>query len=196
MVDLQGCLRARTVEAMSAWAEEDIYAISFLVYANEAYEYGGYANLPHFSVSYRTEHELGGVDALSEKRWNYAFWSQDETPIIDTADEESMRTLLAWYKENDIDHLGYEDPTSCYDDKMRYIGKGPDGYAELLAQITAVAADLQTGGFIRKKFGRPIPIIIHDYEYSWYTVEATKTANPNGEANTFLAAMKRLGLIE
>ena len=44
MVDLQGYLRARTVEAMSAWAEEDIYAISFFIYANEAYEYGGYTN--------------------------------------------------------------------------------------------------------------------------------------------------------
>lgn len=196
MVDLQKYLDTKLRKVITSWKEGDIYAISFLVYANEAYEYGGYANLPHFSISYHTEHELGRVDALSEKRWNYAFWPQDETPIIDTADEESMRALLAWYKENGIDHLGYEDPTSCYDDKMRYIGKGPGGYAELLAQITAVAADLQTSGYIRKKFGRPIPIIIHDYEYSWYTVEATKTANPNGEANTFLAAMKQLGLIE
>ena len=196
MIDLQKYLDPKLRKVISSWKEDDIYAISFLVYANEAFAYGGYANLPYFSVSCNTEHALDGANVLSEKRWNYAFWPQDETPIIDTADEESVKVLLAWYKENGIDHLGYEDPASCYDDKMRYIGKGPGGYAELLAQITAVAAALQTSGYIQKKFGKPIPIIIHDYEYSWYTVEATKTANPNGEADTFLAAMKRLGLIE
>ena len=79
---------------------------------------------------------------------------------------------------------------------MKYIGKGPVGYYELLLEITSVANKLQTNGFIKNKFGRAIPIIIHDLEYSWYVIEATKTANPNGEADTFLTAMKRLGFTD
>ena len=79
---------------------------------------------------------------------------------------------------------------------MRYIGKGPVGYYELLSEITAVANKLQTSGFVKNKFGRPIPIIIHDLEYSWYSIEATLKANSNGEANTFFAAMKELGFID
>ena len=79
---------------------------------------------------------------------------------------------------------------------MRYIGKGPVGYYELLLEITAVAKRLQDCGFIKNKFGKPIPIIIHDLEYPWYIFEATKTANSNGEANVFFDAMKELGFVE
>ena len=60
----------------------------------------------------------------------------------------------------------------------------------------AVANKLQSSGFIEGKFGRPIPIIIHDLEYPWYIIEATRKANPGGEADTFLAAMQELGFTE
>ena len=102
--------------------------------------------------------------------------------------------LFDWYRENGIEKIGYEDSTTCYDEEMRYIGKGPVGYYELLTEITAVANTLQASGFIKEQFGRPIPIIIHDLEYSWYALEATEKANPNGEADQFLTAMKELGL--
>ena len=100
------------------------------------------------------------------------------------------------YRENGIQHIGYEDPAACYDHEMRYIGKGPVGYWELLCEITAVARKLQVSGFIKTQFGKPIPIIIHDLEYPRYCMEATARANPNGEADTFFAAMKRLGFGE
>lgn len=79
---------------------------------------------------------------------------------------------------------------------MRYIGKGPVGCYELVQEIAIVAKSLHSSGFIRRMFGRPIPIIIHDLEYSWYTIEATKAANAGGEAAQFLAAMRALGIAE
>lgn len=36
-----------------------------------------------------------------------------------------MKTLFAWYDENGVENIGYEDPAASYDSKMRYIGKGP-----------------------------------------------------------------------
>lgn len=39
-----------------------------------------------------------------------------------------MKILFDWYKENGIDDIGYEDQNTCYDNEMRYIGKGPVGY--------------------------------------------------------------------
>ena len=33
-------------------------------------------------------------------------------------------------------------------------------------------------------------------EYPWYVFEATRTANPNGEADPFFAAMKALGAMD
>lgn len=195
MIDLQGYLENKLRTVISAWSENDIYAISFFVYSNEAYEYNGYSNVTIFSVSYNTENDCNGADALSEERWNYAFWRQNETPIIDV-DNDGIKILFDWYKEKGIDNIGYEDYNACYDDEMQYIGKGPVGYYELLSEITAVAKKLQDSGFIKTKFGKPIPIIIHDLDYTWYIFEATKKANPNGEADVFLAAMKNLGIAD
>ncbi len=197
MIDLQGYLENKLREIISSWNEDDIYAISFFVYADETHEYNGHTNLTRFSVSYNTEKDCYGADELSEERWNYAFWRQDEKSVIDAeTEDEAVEILFNWYKENGINNVGYEDFATSYDSKMRYIGKGPVGYYELLSQITLVAKKLQETGFIKDKFGKPIPIIIHDLEYAWYIIEANKIANPNGEANTFLAAMKELGIAE
>lgn len=197
MVDLQGYLEKKICEIISAWNEDDIYAISFFVYANESYEYGGVSNVTTFSVGYNTESDCNGAGELSEERWNYAFWRQDDTPVIEAEDEnEGMKILFDWYRENGINNIGYEDYQSCYDSEMRYVGKGPVGYYELLSEVTVVAEKLQKYGFIKNKFGKSVPIIIHDLEYPWYIIKATKTANPGGEANAFLAAMKALGITD
>lgn len=148
-------------------------------------------------MSYNTEGDCNGAAELSEERWNYAFWRQNETPIIDSESEnEGIRILFDWYAENGIKNIGYENPDSCYDSNGYYIGKGPVGYYELLSEITAVAKSLQESGFIKKQFGKQIPIIIHDLEYSWYSLEATKKANPHAEADVFFAALKELGIIK
>lgn len=196
MINLQAYLEKKLRDIISSWNKDDIYAISFFVCANEAYEYNGCSNVTEFSVSYNTEKDCSGTGELSEERWNYAFWHQNETPVIKSDDEnEGIKILFDWYAENGIDNIGYEDDV-CYDNEMKYIGKGPVGYYELISEITAVANKLQTGCFVKNKFVRAIPIIIHDLEYPWYIIEATKKANPNGEADIFLNAMNELGFID
>lgn len=197
MNNLHAYLEKRAQDIISAWNEDGIYAISFFVNANESDEYAGCSNVPSFGIGYNTEKDCFGADEYSEWRWNYAFWQQNETFVIEADDDnEGMALLFEWYKENGIDNIGYEDMSNCYDSRMNYIGKGPVGYYELLTEVTAVAKKLQTSGFIENKFGRKIPIIIHDLEYAWYVIEATKSANPYGEADTFIKAMKKLGFIE
>ena len=197
MIDLQAYLEKKLRDIISAWNEDDIYVISFFVDANESYEYNAYSNVSEFSVSYNTENDCSGVGELSEERWNYAFWRQDETPVIKADNgNEGIKILFDWYKENSISNIGYEDYDGCYDNEMRYIGKGLVGYYELLSEITAVAKKLQHSGFINDKFGRPIPVIIHDLEYPWYIIEANKKVNSNGEADIFFAAMKKLGITD
>ena len=197
MVDLRAYLKNRLIDVISAWDADDVYAVSFFVYSNESYEYRGYSNVTEFSVGYNTERDCQNADLLSEERWNFAYWSRNNTPIIEADDEnEGMSILFDWYRENGIVNIGFEDYASCFDSEMRYVGKGPVGYYELLSEITAVAKELQESGFIKDKFSAPIPIIIHDLEYSWYAMEATLRANQNGEADIFLSAMKKLGVIE
>lgn len=197
MINLEGYLEKRLREVISEWDEEGIYAVSFLVCANEANEYNGYSNVTTFAVSYNTEKDCEGAPAMAEERWNYAFWRQNEVPIMDAEREnEGMHLLFDWYRENGIECIGYEDPNTLYDSNQRYIGKGPIGYYELLLSVTEVAKKLQESGFIEKQLGAPVPIIIHDYEYSWTGIEATKKANTGGQAAVFLAAMKELGIAE
>lgn len=196
-MDLQAYLEKKLRDIISGWNEKDIYVISFLVYANESYEYNGYSNVTQFLVSCNTEKDCNGAGEFSEDRWNYAFWRQNESPVIEADYEnEGIKILFDWYEQNGVDNIGYENYDAGYDDEMRYFGKGPVGYYELLSEITAVAKQLQISGFLKNKFGRPVPIIIHDLEYSWYTIEATKKANSNGEADGFFAAMKKLGFMD
>lgn len=196
MIKLRAYLEKELRNTILSWDQKDIYAISFFLYANISNQYNGYANVTNFTVGFNTEGDCGNTDDLSEKRWNYAFWRHDGIPIIDAdTPNEGIRILFEWYKEKGIDNIGYEDYTACYDERMRYIGKGPVGYYELLMEVATVAKEIQNSGLIEKKFGKKIPIIIHDLEYPWYVIEANKIANPNGEADTFLAAMKNLGIV-
>ena len=64
----------------------------------------------------------------------------------------------------------------------------------MLTLVSEVAKRLQQEGFLEKKFGKKIPILIHGLEYAWYDIEATQNANINGEADIFLKAMKELGM--
>jgi hypothetical protein len=184
MIDLTDYLYKKIEPIIESWDEEEIYALSFFVHTNEGSE-----NIPTFAISYNTEEDCEYSSPLSEQRWNYAFWRQDENEII--GDEESTTILLQWYKENGIKDIGYEDETLMYDDDYNYIGKGPNGYYELLQIVSNVAKRLHDNKGISNTFKREIPIIIHDSEYSWFSEEATKNGNPNGIADIFLEALRK-----
>lgn len=177
MIPMEDILYQRVKALMTPWNEEDIYAVSFFVYSNEAYTYGDYDNVTEFHISYNAECDCPGAERDSEERWNYAFWRQDEQPVIDVAEPNAeTHQLFAWYKEQGITNIG-DEPEDAY---------CPVGYEELLELVANVARRLQEEGFLREKFGRAIPIIIHGYEYDSLTIEATQYANPNGEAEDFL----------
>ncbi len=195
MINISEELYLKVKSIMDAWCDDDIYAISFFVYSNESYEYKGFTNLSSFSISYNTEEDCEGAGQYDEERWNYAFWRQNETPIIDPDEpNELMDLLFDWYQENGISNIGEEDE-DCYDEHCNYIGKGPVGHYELLTLVSEVAKRLQQEDFVEKKFGKKLPIIIHGLEYAWYDIEATQNANTHDEANTFLKAMNELGMI-
>lgn len=195
MINISERLYHKVKETIDAWCEDGIYAISFFVYSNELYEYKGFSNVSSFTVSYNTAEDCNRAGQYDEERWNYAFWRQDETPIIDPDQPNELTDLLFdWYKENGILNLGYEDE-NCYDDHFNYIGKGPVGHYELLMLVSDAAKRLQQEGFIEQKFGRILPIIIHGLEYAWYDMEATQNATPHGEADVFFTAMKKHEMI-
>lgn len=195
MVNITEKIYTKVKSIIDTWSEPDIYAISFFVYSNESYEYENFSNVSSFAISYNTESDCDGAGMYDEERWNYAFWRQDENPIIDPDEPNELTALLfEWYKENGITNIGEEDE-DCYDENFNYIGKGPVGHYELLQIVAEVAKKLQAEGYIEAHFRKKLPIIIHGLEYAWYDIEATQKANMSGEADTFMTAMKELGMI-
>lgn len=185
-MNLEEYLYGKVYPIIQSWDEKGIYAISFYVYHNECNIYKGIPNFPEFSVGYNTEKGCSSAPKDSEERWNFAFWKQNNVPVIDAAKAvDGASFLLDWYREKNITDIGVEDEEGMYDENMNYIGKGPAGYDELLRAVSDVARRLQTEGVIQKKFGR-IPILVHALEYNRSVEEATRNANPNGEADDFL----------
>jgi hypothetical protein len=178
MVKLEDFLYQTTKEIMSGWDEEDIYAVSFFVYSNEMFCFRGYDNVSTFAISYNTESDCDNAGPHAEERWNYAFWRQDEWHLIEP-DENSlgMQLLFDWYQEQGITNIGYEGAGTP---------DGPVGFPELVRLVADVARKIQEEGFLKEKFSRPIPILIHDLEYCDCTIKATEYANPHGEAADFL----------
>lgn len=185
-MDLEKYLYDKIVPLIQSWNEKNIYAVSFFVDVNESYVYEGNYNFPEVSVGYNTEEDCHGASLYDEERWNFAFWRQNNEYIIDAYEAtEGADFLLKWYRSKGINNIGFEDPAALYDENMKYIGKGPVGYYEVLCAVSNVAKRIQEEGIIAAKFGR-IPVIVHDLEYPWYVEEATRNANPGGEADAFL----------
>ncbi|MBP3923321.1 MAG: hypothetical protein J6D27_10165 [Ruminiclostridium sp.] len=195
MIDIAEKMYEKVKSIIETWSEDDIYAISFFVNSNESYEYKEFSNVSYFAVSYNTEDDCDRAKQYSEERWNYAFWRQDEIPVIDPFEPDELTDLLfKWYEENGITDIGCEDEDS-YDSNYNYIGKGPVGHYELLSIASEVAKRLQEEGYIENHFKKKLPVIVHGLEYAWFDIEATQKANPNGEADVFLKAMKKLGMV-
>ena len=195
MINFEEYLYERVKPIIENWNDPGIYAISFYVYSNGAFTYQHYNNISEFAISYNTEEDnkkfANPYASENEVRWNYAFWRQNTTHIIDPNEEgnEGIRMLFQWYSENGIENIGFNSDESQYDENYQYIGKGPGGYYELLTAVSNVARKLQLDEFIREKFGA-IPIIIHGLEYNHLVYSATENANPNGEAADFLKALE------
>lgn len=190
-------LRAKILEVLASWPAADQYAIMFLIYPNEAYEYRGYSNLPEFSMLYRCESDVEANRKMFEERWNPAFWYDGlETPIIRFDEPNPVAdALIDWYEASGVQQIGEEDPNAMYDSHGLYIGKGPNGLPELLQVVAELANELQRDGTIEAKFGRRLPIILADLEFTWYMIKATHDANPNGEADEYVRACVQNSLI-
>ena len=122
MIDLREYFYNKIKNEMDHWDMSDAYSITFFLYSNEAYTYKEYSNVCEFSISLNNEtffkSEYSGDDEglYSEERWNYACLEQDDKDMLD---EKGMETLFAWYKQEGIENVGYEDP-DCYDENCRY----------------------------------------------------------------------------
>ncbi len=116
------------------------------------------------------------AEPYSEERWNCAYWSQHNAVIL----------IDPWEKGE-----GWE----RYSEYLKVSGLFDAEQDDILLKMFDVAAEvslrLQNEGQFERIFGKKLPVIIHDLEYWDAPVDATKKANPHGEAAVFLEALER-----
>jgi hypothetical protein len=143
---------------------------------------------PTLSVSYNTidnyEYEKNEAYNELEAKWNYAYWCQDIEYQFGYG--ETAGLVKQWIYENNLESHTIENEDEMYDDKMRYIGKGPILTQRFVDILVDVANRLHSENITQNKDGEKIPIIIHELEYYEAIAEQNERANPQGQANEFI----------
>lgn len=188
---MKEALKQQIQECINKWTEEDIYAISFYIY---------YAadnpTHPVLQVGYNTESNCkkqleestacGLPDSLTEAKWNYAFWLQNEE-LVFGYDGETKRIVEEW-----LDGLGYrylQDSElwgeSSFDEDVLSLYESDFGNVScaFIRTVAEVAKGFQEAGFLKEVFHKEIPIIIHDLEYSEFQECSIKVPDLNMEVN-------------
>ena len=176
-IDLKNYILEKVSSIISSWTDEDIYAISFFVENPNDNPY-----TPTFSLGYNTEkqYEESVADASDEEeaRWNFAFWLQNQEFVFGQ-EGETKDLIKQWIIAHGFSYC--EDYTFDYKDEAAY-----ESNSELLDTIlnkflivlVEAVKELHKSGAIENKFGKEIPIIIHELEYY------DKIAIQNIKANT------------
>lgn len=169
-----------------------VFSISILISSYDEERFHNIHSFPYIVLSYILEKDVDSLPLLSEERWNIAYWNIEHDYILlhPYEDPSGADMLYHWFELIHVNNIGVEDESKMYNDNMEYIGKGPNGYWELYEEIVASVLDVRASAGLETSMQK-IPIIIHDYDYSWYTERFTKTANPNHQADAFLEYYKK-----
>ena len=161
-----------------------IYVVSLFVYDED-----DDPRRPRVTVGYNTESEYeAAIDDASdehEARWNYAFWLQNE--LVRVADSESdadgAELRDAWVAE--------ACPPGSYDEELDEFGGDSPVTQAFVALLVRLVVRLHADGVIKAKFGRTIPVLIHELEYYDEIADQNLAANPSTEALADFAAWCR-----
>lgn len=167
---------------------KDIYALSFYFYAED-----DDSRYPTIEFSYNTSqqyaNETQNASSETEAKWNYAFWLQEE---IEKIGGEEDKLLAKWFKETPHYYSEKENEKAEDDDELfdRLLEKGEKFETEFVNEILILTKKLFEQKVITGKFGKEIPILIHELEYYEKPIEWTKKANKPEIIKDFIKAYK------
>jgi len=162
-------LKEKIITAIERWDEPDIYAISLFVYDKD-----DNPCKPTVTLGYNTESNVMKNISVAlkeeEARWNFASGIQKEEFCFGIDDTEE--DIKNWVKEKG---LPYFENVSFGDEKydeLTIVTK------EFVNMLIGIVQDIHKLGILKKKFGKEIPIIIHELEY--YKEIALQNIEANG----------------
>jgi len=181
----------KLAKAISDIPEEiatDIYALSFFYYTED-----DDARYPCIEVSYNTyaqyRQQIANAAHETEAKWNYAFWLQESIEKIGGAADELLHN---WFKISPY-YFSAEEMEAAEDDEAlfdRIMEMGENLETEFIEHIISMTRKLFKERVIENKFGKDIPVIIHELEYYDQPISWTQKANKTSLIEEFLEAFE------
>jgi hypothetical protein len=133
----------------------------------------------------------GELTYWAEAKWHWELWEETDFAIIASKsaklpDKKGIALRRVWLESQGLfytDKQARNDP----DGTERMAFRASDKFDEM---VVRVARRFHEEGIIAARFGKPIPIIIHDEECSDASARLTRLANPRGLAREYLAFVK------
>ncbi|WP_160690399.1 hypothetical protein [Clostridium sp. C2-6-12] len=162
---------------------KDIYVISLYISNSE-----DDPRRPMITLGYNTmeqyESSLEDASDNAEAKWNFAFWLQNEELIIGDNWGENLEDgerISQWIKENNL-YYSDEEEDEDFDKALKLGDEITSRFVELCVEVVK---ELHEEGIIEQKFGKALPLIIHELEYYDLIAEQNKRANPEELINEF-----------
>jgi len=172
----------------------EIYALSFFLQDGEERApamWFGYNTHTQARSSTPAQGEAAGwpiASDIGEATWNYAFWLQNTLAFVGEPGSHGQGVLIEVMREEGLWYTEEEaaaDPDRC----MRLDDRMHERFADMCA--TAARA-LHANGVIAARFGKTIPIVVHELDYYDRIVDLTQAANPSGIAARFVDWVRSL----
>jgi hypothetical protein len=155
---------------------KDIYVISLYISNSEDDPRRPMITLGYNNIE-QYESVLEDASDNAEAKWNFAFWLQNEELIIGDNWGENLEDgerISQWIKENNL-YYSDEEEDEDFDKALKLGDEITSRFVELCVEVVK---KLHEEGVIEKKFGKALPLIIHELEYYDLIAEQNKRANP------------------
>lgn len=170
---MRDILKKLIISNVDKWTDEDIYAISLFIY-----DENDNPCKPTVTLGYNTEmqvkKETADASDEQEARWNYAFWIQNSFFCFGIGETE--KDVKNWLESNQLPY--YEDDDEAWDNNETY--EDVEVIKKVFVkELICIVKEIHQSGLLTKKYGKEIPIIIHELEY--YDEIAEQNIEANGK---------------
>lgn len=169
---------------------KDVYALSFLISCED-----DDPRYPILEVSYNTNKNARAMrpesDSERDARWNFAGWLQDMICIVGGMEDVAWRD---WMEASPDAYSDDEHDRSFSDEALAEAveAKGDRLYTAFTDQCVRLAQTLAEDASLARVFGKPIPIIVHDLDYSEDAIAWTEAANAPALIADWMAYLEEL----
>lgn len=162
-------IKSMIIESIGTWTDTDIYALSLFVY-----DENDNTSKPTVTLGYNTERQVKesleeGFADKREARWNYAFWLQNS--FFEFGRGDTAETVKNWVIDNGFEYVE--------DDSEAEFGEESEITKAFVSLLVEIVRELHEEKVLTAKFGKELPILIHELEY--YDEIADQNLEANGK---------------